>query len=219
MTERDSEPRDTSDDPPEDSSAEAGHWLVGPDIATAPLPDGVSRAFERFLGDSDLQTPGDLATGVRTTVVRGGITFDALCHADGPTDHRGVLGDDVYYFQCFYDAALLAEFVDEPVDIRTASPDGATIEAWAVGSDEPTVRPSEAAASIGIADAAPAHPDTQPSLAAAYGAICPYVKAFPDRPAYREWAAGTDAATVGLPLSAAIDLVGRMVNVTETDEP
>lgn len=219
MTETDSDPHDTSDSPAEETSSEGGHWLVGPDVGTAPLPGSVSRAFERFLGDSDLQTPGDLATSVRTMVGGGGITVDALCHAEGPTDHRGILGNDVYYFECFYDAALLAELVDEPVDIRTASPDGVAIEAWAVGSNDPTVRPSGAAASIGIATDALRHTDTTPSLAAAYRAICPYVKAFPDRTAYREWAADTNAATVGLPLAAAIDFAGRMIHVAGTDEP
>ncbi|AUX07828.1 alkylmercury lyase [Halalkaliarchaeum desulfuricum] len=112
---------------------------------------------------------------------------------------------------CFYDAVILAALSDREVDIRTESPDGTVIEARAVGSDQLTVTPGGAVFSFGIDEGVNPPPDGGPTLEQGYAAICPYVKAFPSREAYRRWAETVPAATVAMPLSGATELAGELV--------
>ena len=53
------------------------------------------------------------------------------------------------------------------------------------------------------------------SVFPAVGAVCPYVKAFPDREEYERWADGVPAATVAMPLMEAVDLAGKFVSDPE----
>jgi len=101
--------------------------------------------------------------------------------------------------------------VDEPVDIRTESPDGGVIEARAVGTSELTVEPEDAVFSFGIAD--DVEPPSGDGLTPAdvYGAVCPYVKAFPDGDAYEEWAETVPAATVAMALDGATEFAAVLV--------
>ena len=91
------------------------------------------------------------------------------------------------------------------------SPGGTVVEAQAVGSDELSVTPEEAVFSLGIGTDAYGESGGNPTLQDGYAAICPYVKAFPDREAYEQWAETVPAATVALPLAGATDVASALV--------
>jgi len=137
----------------------------------------------------------------RTVSTDGGQTEETvsrLITADRPLDEP--LPDDV----------VLSALAEEPVDIRTESPAGTVIEIRAVGTDALTVTPEEAVFSLGVEEnATPTDGDLSP--ADLYGAVCPYVKAFPDEDAYRQWANSTEGVTVGIPLSGATGFAPALV--------
>jgi hypothetical protein len=98
--------------------------------------------------------------------------------------------------------------------VHTVSPEGAVVEARAVGTEELSVTPQTAVFSLGIAVDAHEQSGGNPTLQDSYAAICPYVKAFPDRDAYKAWADEVAAATVATPLSGATAFARAL-----TDEP
>lgn len=186
-------------------------WLAGPDVLEAQLPDDLQSALGRFIGGKSIETLGEWVTEVRRLTGGGSIAVAELCHAGSETDHWGEVDDERYHFQCFYDAVILAASVDRSVDIRTVSPDGTAIEARAVGSDDLSVTPAAAVFSFGIDETAGEQSTGAPTLEEGYAAICPYIRAFPDRGAYEQWADGVPAVTVALPLAGATDVAGALV--------
>jgi len=175
-----------------------------------PLPDDVQRAYGRMLGIGRVETMGEWAAEIRSRVDGDGIDVEDLCHADEETPHRAMLGGETYHFLCFYDAVVLSALAEDPVNIRTESPGGTVIEGRAAGTKELTVTPEGAVFSLGVGDDATAAGE-ELSPADLYGAVCPYVKAFPDAAAYREWADDAPAATVGIPLSGATAFAAALV--------
>jgi hypothetical protein len=135
--------------------------------------------------------------------------------AGGDTGSDGGRGADwSHYFRCFFDAVALAHLVGDLVAIRTESPTGDRIDVRAT-RDGIGASPESAVLSFGISADVDAPLDgSTPVPAAAYEAICPYVKAFPDRSAYERWAADVDAPTVGLPLAAGGPIVRALVDPT-----
>lgn len=189
------------------SESNADRWIAEP-TDDAALPADVRIEFGRFLDADGLETLGDLTDAFDRTVP---IERDALCYADEPTPHRGVLDGETYHFECFYDAILLAELADAPVDVRTEAPDGTVVEARATGDGEVTVAPDRAVLSLGIRTDIDVSPDEEPTLEEGYAAICPAVKAFPSRSAYERWAKTVPAATIGTPVSAGATLAARLL--------
>lgn len=200
-----------------DSGRSTDPWIADEAVLDADLPPELQSALGRFLDESPVPTLGEWAREVRRRTGGGSIDFEALCHTDGITEHRGRVGDREYHFACFYDAVILAAITEEPVEIRTQSPDGTTIEADADGDGTLTVRPEGAVFSFGIDDRAVTTGRDRPTLEDGYAAICPYVRAFPDREAYQRWAASVPAATVAMPLAGATDLAAALV--AEADTP
>ena len=197
-----------------ESAAANDRWLGDDAVATAPLPDDVRTAMTEFFGDASIATLEEWVDALRERTGGGPLEIDDLCHADGRTAHWGEREGTRYYFRCFYDAVALAELTDEPVEIRTASPDGTVVEARATGDGEVTATPSTAVVSFGVVpddSAAGDGAEAEPTLEDAYAAICPAVRAFPTRNAYEQWAARTSAATVGVPLSAATTVATGLV--------
>ncbi|WP_254767926.1 organomercurial lyase [Salinilacihabitans rarus] len=186
-----------------------GHWIDDAPITEATLPADVRAAMERFLDGGPIETLGDVVSTIRRRAGGGPLDVADLCHADGPTGHRGTVDGRTYHFECFFDAIVLAERVESPVDVRTESPGGAVVEVRATGTGDLAATPADAALSFGVA----ADPDSFSSgdwtFEEAYAAFCPYVRAFPDRAAYEAWAPTVPAATVGAPLSDAIPLAAR----------
>ncbi len=189
----------------------AGHWLGDADPMTAELPDAVGESLGRFLGEGSVDSLGEWIERVRRRVGGSSIDVADLCHADGETPHRGTVGGETYHFQCFYDAVVLAALTEDHVDVRTESPGGTVIEARAEGTDDLRVSPEGAVFSFGVETAVDPPAGNGPSHADMYGAVCPYVKAFPDRDAYEQWAETTDGATVAMPLAGATDIARALI--------
>lgn len=188
--------------------AGTGRWLDTEEPLEAPLPADLGAPLGRLIGEPPVETIAEWLAAVRRLTDGGAIGIEHLCHADGQTPHRGQMDGETYHFQCFYDAVALSALADEPVEVRTESPDGTVIEARA--SDETLdVTPEAAVFSFGVGpDIAP--PDGDPTVGDIYGAVCPYVRAFPDRAAYERWAEEVPAATVGLPLAGATDIAAAL---------
>lgn len=187
-------------------------WHPGPDVLEADLPPALRRALSEFLDDRSILTLGDWVDEIRRRTGGGSIAIEQLCHADTATDHWGEVDGERFHFLCFYDAVILAALVDEPVDVRTTSPAGTVVTATAAGSDELRVRPEDAVFSFGIDPSVLAAGDGEPSLADVYAAVCPYVRAFPDRAAYETWREQMPAETVAMPLAGATDLAAALVS-------
>lgn len=193
------------------SSASGDRWLGDEAPLETDLPEDLATGFGRVLGEPPMATLAEWLATVRERAGDGAIDVEALCHADGPTPHVGRVGDETYHFQCFYDTVVLSSLVDEPVAITTESPGGTTIEADAVGTRALDVTPETAVFSVGAdADVTPPA-DGHPAPSELYGAVCPYVRAFPDRAAYASWAGAVSAATAGLPLDGATEFAAVLV--------
>lgn len=189
-------------------SATEDRWLE--DLEAA-LPPDVSHQLGTFLGRSPVETLREAAEELGALTGPEPLAVEELCLVDEPSAHRGTIEDTQYHFACFYDAILLAGIVDEPVDLQTESPESELITARVDGSEDLTVTPGSAVFSLGIGnDIDPPANDT-PTLADGYQAICPYVRAFPDRSAYDRWAGSVPAATVAFPPGHAVDLAAILV--------
>lgn len=185
-----------------ETERDSGHWL-GDAPLDQQLPDDLQTALGRFVGIESVDTLAAWSEQIRRLTGGGSIDVDQLCHTDKNTAHWGEMNGERYHFQCFYDAVILAALAHNPVDIHTVSPDGVVVEARAVGSQELSVTPDTAVFSLGIALDAYEQSGGPPTLQDGYAAICPYVKAFPDRDAYEGWADDVLAATVAMPLAGA----------------
>lgn len=187
-------------------------WDPGPDVLEAELPLEIREALGSFLEDKSINTLADWVGEIRRRTGGGSISIDELCHSSTDTEHWGDVDGERYHFLCFYDAVILAAMTDEPVDIRTESPDGTVITAAAVGSDELRVTPEESVFSFGVDPSVLGNEKGDPSLGDVYAAVCPFVRAFPNRSAYKEWRNQVPAATVALPLSGATELAAALVD-------
>lgn len=193
------------------SERTGGRWLEGSNVLDARLPAGLQSALGRFVGKESVDTLGEWTMDIRRLTGGGSIDVEELCHASAETDHWGEVGDERYYFQCFYDAVILAAFENRSVDIHTVSPSGTVVEARAVGSDKLSVSPEESVFSLGIDENGGEQSGGNPTLEDGYAAICPYVRAFPNRDAYEQWADRVHAATVAMPLAGATDIASALV--------
>lgn len=194
---------------------DADDWLDGTDALDERLPADLRTALGGFVGRESVDTLHEWGDEIRRLGGGGSIDAEQLCHTDRETPHWGTVDGERYHFQCFYDAVILAAIEDRPVDIHTESPDGAVVEAHAVGGEELTVTPETAVFSVGIASDAIERSDGTPTLQDGYAAICPSVKAFPHREAYDRWADETPATTVALPLAGATELARALVGPNE----
>jgi alkylmercury lyase len=177
----------------------------------APLPDDVGTALGRLFETASVPTLGAWVREVRRRTGGGAIAVDDLCHAADETPHWGEIDGTRHHFVCFYDAVVLGALRDRPVDIRTESPDGESVEMRAVGEDELNVSPEQAVFSFGIEKEIEPPDDREPRREDVYAAVCPYVKAFPDAQSYERWAEAVPAATVAMPLSGATAFASELV--------
>jgi hypothetical protein len=195
-------------EPDDGAEAGAGRWLDVEEPLEADLPADLGAPLGRLIGEPPVETIAEWLAAVRRLTDGGAIGIEHLCHADGETPHRGRMDGETYHFQCFYDAVALSALADQPVEVRTESPDGTVIEARASG-ETLDVTPEASVFSFGV-DPDVAAPDGEPTVGDIYAAVCPYVRAFPDRAAYERWAEEVPAATVGLPLAGATDIAAAL---------
>ncbi|PSP78495.1 alkylmercury lyase [Halobacteriales archaeon QS_1_68_20] len=189
-------------------------WLGSAPVIDEPLPGDVQATIEEFMGMESAETLRDWIDEYRRITGGASVDFEDLCHAEEETAHWGEMDGETYYFACFYDALLMAEMRGSATEIHTESPEGTVIEAEATGEGDLAVTPEETVVSFGISTEVGPSPDG-PKIAEVYGAVCPYVKAFPDREEYERWADGVPAATVAMPLMEAVDLAGKFVSDPE----
>lgn len=205
----------TSSSSPEGGSngleSTADRWLGDSQGLEAPLPSDVRTGLGRLLGADSIETLAEWIAEVRRRT-GGPIAVDDLCHADEETPHWGEVDGERHYFRCFYDAVVLSALVERPVAIRTESPAGTEIEARAAGGTDLTVVPETAAFSFGVDESVSPPPDGEPSHADVYAAVCPFVRAFPDRESYDRWADAVPAATVAMPLEGATELAAALLS-------
>lgn len=192
---------------PTDAADAADRWLGGDDVLDEPLPEDVARAMTGFYGEGSVETLSDFVTTTRAAA-GGSLDAEDLCHVDGETPHRAETSGKTYGFRCFFDGVALAYLVDEQVAVRTESPSGEAVELRATPAGDVETTPGDAVMSFGIGPDPDGAGDPDP--AALYGAVCPYVRAFPSRAHYEGWAAATDAATVGLSLDAGMPVAAAL---------
>lgn len=193
------------------TDATTGRWIADDSILDVELPADVQATLGRLVGEYDIETLGEWIAEIRRRTIGGPVGIEDLCHADEETSHEGKLDGKTYYFRCFYDAVILSALAETPVDIRTASPDGTVIEARASGTADLTVMPETAVFSFGVEDSVEALAGGEPSHADVYAAVCPYVRAFPNREAYEHWVNTVPATTVAMPLEGATEIAAALV--------
>jgi hypothetical protein len=201
----------TTDERATDGAATAG-WLAERPATTATLPPGTARALGRFFGTEPVETLAAFVEATRTAA-GGGVAVEDLCHVDGETPHVAETGEETYRFRCFYDGVALAHLLGEPVEVRTESPGGTAVEVRVSADGEVDATPPGAAMSLGVATGTGTGTATAgdgPAADDVYGAVCPYVLAFPSREHYERWAADVDAATVGMPLPAGVPVAAAL---------
>jgi hypothetical protein len=198
---------DGSDGRAAGGGASAG-WLAARPATTASLPAGTARALGRVLGTGPVGTLAEFVEATRAAT-GGGVAVEDLCHVDEETRHVAETDGETYHFRCFYDGVVLAHVLREPVEVRTVSPGGAPVEVRVSADGEVDATPSGAAMSLGVATDAATDGDG-PTADDVYGAVCPYVRAFPSREGYERWAADVDAATVGMPLPAGVPVAAAL---------
>lgn len=194
-----------------ENTPSAGEWIRSDTPLDAALPPKLQSALGRFLGKQPVETLDEWVTEVRQYAGGTSISTEDLCHLDQQSEHWGTVNGERYYFACFYDAVILAALSEQPVDIRTKSPDGSVIEARAVGSDSLAVTSKKAVFSFGIDASVTDSTGNRPSLDVGYAAICPYVRAFSNPDAYERWAKTVHAPTVAMPLAGATELAMALV--------
>jgi hypothetical protein len=185
-------------------------WITDP-VLDADLPGDVRTTLGDIVGVESVATLEEWTTEIRRLTDGGAIEIDDLCHAETETPHWGEMDGERYYFLCFYDAVLLSALADHPVDILTESPDGTVVQAHATGTSDLRVTPPEAVVSFGVEREIEPPPDGDLSPEDLYAAVCPYVRAFPDRDAYEAWARTAPAATVAMSLSGATEVAAALV--------
>lgn len=193
------------------TSSRTEQWRVDDSVLTTELPEELGLALGRFLGIESVDTLGGWVTAVQYHLDGGALTVEELCVTQDETEHWGIVDGERYSFACFYDAVILAALVEDPVDIRTKSPNGSVIEARAIGTDELTVAPDNAVFSFGIDEDVTPPSRNGPRLESGYAAICPYVNAFQNQRAYERWARSVHAATIAMPLAGATELAAALV--------
>lgn len=187
-----------------------GRWLEAGSVMSGSLPADLAMVAGEFYGVGRVETLDDFVDASRA-MADSDLSVEQLCHANGETPHRATTTTETYRFQCFYDGVVLAHLRSEPVDVRTVSPSGVTVEMDVSSDGSVDVTPTDAAMSFGIApDATPL--DDDPTPEDLYGSVCPWVQAFPSRDAYEGWAAATDAPTVGLPLAAGTPVAAALTD-------
>ena len=215
-------------DAPGDPNGDApdGHLTFDPptEYRTTTLPDDLRPLVATAYGmDGEPVTLGDWIVGFHRrlrAMDTGPFGFDDLYHLDGGDQHVLRTGEERLAFHCVFDP-LLVPFLDggpdPPLTIESRLPDGGATITIEVDRDGVTVTPTDAVMSFGVARSLADEPDAGFDPARAYGQICAYGNAFPDRASYEDWAAETDeAATVVVPLRAAVGLARDLVVGPET---
>lgn len=173
---------------------------------------------ERFATVLDLDDPPATldewaeATADRLDAAGVSVGVDKLCTTT-ESRHEARIGDERWQFRCVLDALLTPFVLDdaEPVEVRSEGPASGEVVEIEAGTDHVSVAPTSAIVSLGLAvDVEPPGAVTETVTAYGHGTFCPYVNAFPDEAAYKEWDEATpEAVTMPVPVEAAHRLAQR----------
>lgn len=171
-----------------------------------------------FRLDDRPQTLSEWGVAIGDIVDREGIDVElsALCTAD-QSPHEARFDGTARHFLCVQDAFIVPSVADDvdTVEITTESPvSGERIEVT-VTDDGAEIAPSGAVMSVGVSTDLSETPDTAGSPEIAYGAVCPYGRAFRDRDEYERWAETVDAVTMAAPLEDAVRLARAIDEATQ----
>ena len=191
---------------------ESGVWRPKSSILTAELPEELQVGLGRLLGRERVRSIDAWIDDITERTGVAPISIDDLCLVEERTEHWGTKDGERYYFRCFYDAVILAAMTDESVDIRTKSPEGTIVGASAVGSEQLSVSPPDAVFSFGVERGIDLHGSDRPTHQDIYEAHCPYVKAFPDRDSYEQWAETVSASTIATTLDGATEIAAKITD-------
>jgi alkylmercury lyase len=159
--------------------------------------DELCRSVQRASG-MPLRQHDTLGALVRTMTAQRGICGPEDLISEVPTPHEVRVGDQRLYTYCFMDALMLPFVLrDQPVEVRSASPDGGEVTAF-VTEEGVKSSPPEAVISFGAARSGdgPTH-----------ATLCPYLNAFLSQVDHERWAERTpQAETVALSMEEAFNL-------------
>lgn len=135
-----------------------------------------------------------------------------MCTSD-ESRHEARTDGESRHFQCVLDTLLLPFVVDGEVKARSRSPVSEAVVEIEASQQDVRVDPDDAVMSLGVAvDAAPPQDVSDALPEYGYGALCPYVNAFPDRAEYDRWAeSADDAVTMALPLTEGFALADGLL--------
>jgi hypothetical protein len=165
----------------------------------------VARAFKFDEPPATFEAFWEKMMGTFAEALDRNVTVDDLCTTD-ESPHWAVVNGETRYYQCVTDAFLLGTFVDEPVTVRTLSPEFERELVVEFDADGVVAAPEGAVLSFGVERSveAPAGPVTPETM---YGRFCPYSNAFASREEYGQWAASNPEIVSDVqPLDESLDL-------------
>lgn len=184
------------------------------DSGVVTVPPDLGDAFRVGLGlDEPPETVAELTDAFRTRLEASGIStdVDVLCTVED-SRHRARIDGETMHFHCVLDA-LIAPFVIDSsggVRVESRSPTAGTTVTMAVRDGTFEITPPDSVVSLGMTPDAPVPTEGPPTPQMAYVHFCPYVNAFPDSEAYREWADDVDVPTMEIPARDAYEF-GRVL--------
>lgn len=148
--------------------------------------------------------------------------LDVMCTSEHDR-HEATFGGETHHFHCVLDTLLVPFVVDvnEPVIVRSQSPQSGEIIEISLSRDDIEVSPGGAVMSFGIATDIGVEGSTGDAIdpAIGYELFCPYVNAFASWEEYERWADQTDVAiTIGLSMVEGFALA-RLLEGSSTVPP
>lgn len=184
------------------------------DDVYASLPTAVSDALAPFNAGRPVASLADWAATIRRAT-GGVVTVDELCLVHDDSPHHAIMDGTRYDFACCIDAVILAAIEERAVRVATRSPDGDDIFLLVDSDGDVRANPIDTVFSFGVdTRVEPADP---PTLADAYRAICPYVKAFPSVEEYDRWSAETHVPTVSFSGETVTELARRLARPVDSE--